>query len=301
MLAKIHFSLVCLALTGCGARTIGGRDAGTSSDRAAAPDTVVSSSDGLANSDTPVRNDFVVREDGLPDEIGLSDTGPDVNGARPEVPFEAALSDRIAVFPEVHPDGASPREIGAPEDSGGETAARDTAFPDHAGDATPEAAREVQPFVVDGALASFCSGDSAHMIVNGIESYPVVTGEEVMLSCCYSGAFTVTTETLAEPIVVSWRTTPRPTSNPVVIDLSNPPKQWTTRVVAGCDVWAGGCDTPGDAYESGFQGVLELVGDYSQLHSQLDMSICLHFMAPAGSPPTIRSLDFYAPHVSWEN
>jgi hypothetical protein len=268
---------------------------------------VVANSDGFTSSDTPLRYDVLAREDGLPDVIVLPDIGPDGNDARPEIPFEAAPADLVGAFLEVQPADAP--DLSVPRDGEGdptgETGTRDTGLPDSALDVPPEAARDVQPFVVDGALASFCSGDVAHMIVNGIESYPVVTGREVLWSCCYAGAFTATTATFAEPIVVSWRTTATPEpAAPTFIDLSSPPTGWTIRVVAGCDrsPAEGGCETPGEAHESGFQGVLELVGDYSQPDSMVDMSLCLHFVAPAGNPsPVLHSLDFYAPHVSWRS
>jgi hypothetical protein len=308
MLGKIKISLICLAMVGCGTRSsIGSRDAGTSGDRAATPDVVVANSDGFTISDAPVLYEVLVREDGLPDVVVPPDIGPGGNDARPEIPFEAAPTDLVAAFPEVQPvdapDLAEPRDGEA--ESTGESGTRDGGLPDGASDVPPEAAREVQPFVVDGALASFCSGDVPHMIVNGIESYPVVTGRDVLWSCCYGGAFTATTATFAEPIVVSWRTTATPGSAAAtLINLSSPPTGWTIRVVAGCDrsPAEGGCDTPGEAHESGFQGVLELVGDYSQFDSKVDMSICLHFAAPAGgASPVLQTLDFYAPHVSWRN
>jgi hypothetical protein len=47
-------------------------------------------------------------------------------------------------------------------------------------------------------------------------------------------------------------------------------------------------------YTTEFTGLLEVVGNYSQL----DMSLCLHVQEPSDSPHSIiHTLDLYAPHV----
>jgi hypothetical protein len=305
-LAKIQFSLVCpvLALAGCGSRTtMGGREAGTSSDSAVMSDTVV------VNAETP--RDIILHDDVVPDVVVLPDAVPDVEITRPDVPIEAAPSD--VVPPETPPDSAlrdgpserqSPDRDWAPDiavfgdgpalDLGADLVSRESESPDVAGDLFPETAREVQPFVIDGAPASFCSGDSAHMIVNGIESYPVVTGRMLPLDCCDAGLFTVTTQTFSEPISFRWQRFSGIFQYPVAVDLANPPSEWSLWLIAGCDPMKLSCTTQGDTYTTGFTGLLEVVGNYSQL----DMSLCLHVQEPSDSPHSIiHTLDLYAPHV----
>jgi hypothetical protein len=305
MLAKIEFSLVCLALAlaGCGSRSlIVGRDAGTARDSAALPDSP-------ANGDAFVGSDVFAPDDILPDLLLLPDAAPDGDSIRPDVASDPApdhvVPTEVAVD-HVLRDGPVDlllRDLPLITDLGGDSAVRDQAAepqpadvgsPDAAGDVSPEAAREVQPYVVDGALATFCSGDLPHMVVNGIESYPVVTGRMLPLDCCDAGLFTVTTDTFAEQITFRWQRFSTSFQYPASVDLSNPGTDWSLRLVAGCDPVLSSCTGPGDAYTTGLEGLL----DIAQGGSQIDMSLCLHVVEPAGSShPSIHTLDLYAPHV----
>ena len=180
--------------------------------------------------------------------------------------------------------------------AGGESASREAGTPEVVGDACTEGGREVPPFVLDDASASFCSGDSARMVLNGSESSPVVTGRRRPASCCFVGQFHVATETFAEPLMVNWEWFDTLYSSiPISIDLSSPPDDWRISVTAGCDPFEVSCKMPSDLYTSGLQGVLEVT-----LHDTVawDMSLCLHVEQPAGSShPVIYALDLYAPHV----
>jgi hypothetical protein len=312
MLAKIEFSLVslALALTGCGSRSlIVGRDAGTARDSAALPDSA-------ANGDAFVGSDVFVPADVLPDlallpDVALSpDAAPDGDSIRPDVASDPA-PDRVVptevAVDNVRRDGPVDlllRDLPLITDLGGDSAVRDQAAepqpadvgsPDAAGDVSPEAAREVPPFVVDGALASFCSGDLPRMVVNGIESNPAVTGKMIPYDCCDGGEFDVTTQTFSYPIVVPWRRMASAAFRyPASVDLASLPSDWSVRVVAGCDPIQSSCGGPGDGYTTGIEGVLEVDGG----GSQFDMSLCLHVVEPAGSShPLIHTLDLYAPHV----
>jgi hypothetical protein len=298
MMAKFSFLLVCVALAGCSSgSTAGRRDAGTSSDHPSIPDSVVADSDGPA--------------------------GPDENLGLPEAPPEAARSELVAVVPEVLADNvarveaseALPREAGAadhaaePSDApatevGAETAALDVAAQDSSGDVPAGTTYEVEPPVVDGSLASFCSGDSAHMIVNGIESLPAMSAHQLCYECCLAGDFIAVTATFSVPIQFAWRGL----GGDQVVDLSNAPKGWQFSLVAGCDptissfecpLGTNTCATPGEVYQSGFRGTLEVErASDNNVHT----SLCLHFEAPASATsPTIRRLDLYAPRVAWTN
>ena len=311
MPAKIEFSLVsmALALAGCGSRSLMvGRDAGTARDSAALPDRAANG-DGFVGSDVFVPAD-VLPDLALPPDVALApDAAPEGDSIRPDVASDPT-PDRV-VPTEVAADNVLrdgpvdllPRDLPPITDLGGDSAVRDQAAeprpadvgsPDAAGDVSPEAAREVQPFVVDGALATFCSGDLPHMVVNGIESYPVVTGRMLPLDCCDAGLFTVTTDTFAEQIAFRWQRFSGSFQYPASVDLSNPGSDWSLRLVAGCDPVLSSCTGPGDAYTTGLEGRL----DIARGGSQIDMSLCLHVVEPAGSPhPLIHTLDLYAPHV----
>jgi hypothetical protein len=181
-------------------------------------------------------------------------------------------------------------------DSGTTGAGGDPGTPVAGGDASREGGREVPPFIVDGALASFCSGDVARMVLNGSASYPVVTGRRIPYSCCFGGQFQVTTETLAGPLLVTWQwSDTRSSSIPMSVDLSSSSNEWRIWVTAGCDPLGTSCTNAGDIYTSGLQGVLEVT-----FHASVawDTNLCLHVQQPAGSShPLIQSLALYAPHV----
>jgi len=174
-------------------------------------------------------------------------------------------------------------------DSGTTTAGTD-------GDASPEGGRQFPPFVAGDASASFCSGDLARMVLNGGESYPVVTGKRIFFSCCFGGQFQVTTETFAEPLAVTWQWSDTQSSSiPMSVDLASLPAEWRVQVTAGCDPMGMSCSAGGDIYTSGLQGVLEVTFNPTV---DWDTSLCLHVEQPAGSShPLIQSLDLYAPHV----
>jgi hypothetical protein len=89
-------------------------------------------------------------------------------------------------------------------------------------------------------------------------------------------------------------------SEPIVADLANLPKAWSMSLVVGCDRMADyTCTTPGFVFESGFQGMLQVVRGSD---NKTDTSLCLHFEAPAASPqPVVKTLDLYAPHVLWNH
>jgi hypothetical protein len=175
-------------------------------------------------------------------------------------------------------------------DSGTTTAGAD-------GDASTEGGRQFPPFVAGDASASFCSGDLARMVLNGSESYPVVTGKRIPFSCCFGGQFQVTTETFAESLMVSWQWADVESSSiPISVDLSSLPAEWRVLVSVGCDpMMSGSCSSGGDIYTSGLQGVLVVTFNPGFVW---DTNLCLHVEQPAGSPhPLIHSLDLYAPHV----
>jgi len=180
--------------------------------------------------------------------------------------------------------------------AGGATVSRDPGTPVTGGDASPEGAREVPPFIAGDATASFCSGDLARMVLNGLESYPVVTAKRIPFSCCFGGQFQFTTQTFAEPLVVTWQWFDTQSSGiPISVDLSNPSNEWKILVTAGCDPFGTSCTNTGDIYTSGLQGALVVTFNPTVAW---DTNLCLHVEEPAGSShPLIQSLDLYAPHV----
>jgi hypothetical protein len=155
---------------------------------------------------------------------------------------------------------------------------------------------EVQPFVVDGALATFCSGDSARMKVNGTETDLTVTGVQIGYDCCNGAEFQITSKDFGLPIVFTWRQKlGRDVKLPDTIDLANPPDNWSYYLYAGCNPSDSSCSGPSDYYSSGFEGMLSVA--YNDNY-RFDMSLCLHVEEVAGSSHTrLHSLDLYAPHV----
>jgi len=152
----------------------------------------------------------------------------------------------------------------------------------------------------DDALAAFCTGTSAHMIANGIDSHPAVTGTWLPLNCCDAAEFVVVTATVPVslvPIVVMWRAqVGSPTEVPATIDLANPPQGWGVQVDVGCDPAQGSCNPAPDSYATGFTGTLQVSRTSSGTY---DMSLCLSVAEPAGTPhPILHSLQLYAPHVT---
>jgi hypothetical protein len=311
MLAKIGCLLTVLLLAGCGSKSNGGRDdAGISHD-------AVATADSVATSDVPATNDSLPDRAGPPDRVadGESPRGDllPVEAAREspalrdlaaddvtqDRPGESGLRD-LPILDSVMPSDKAAR------DHASESPVADAAGTDVATDIPREAAREVLPFTVDGRQASFCSGEAARMVLNGIESSPVVSATYYLLSCCSAGAIVVTTATFPDSIAVGWQDwAARLTGEPVTFDLANLPAGFGVRVVAGCDPRDmmctlpcdprdTGCKSLGDGYDSGYTGALAI----SPPISAWDMSVCLHVEETNGSPHSIiHSLDLYAPHV----
>jgi hypothetical protein len=151
----------------------------------------------------------------------------------------------------------------------------------------------------DDPLAAWCTGTFNHMVVNGIDSSPSVTGTPFPLDCCDAAEFVVVTQTVPAsmvPIVVSWRAQVGQATLPATIDVANPPPGWSVQVSVGCDPAQNSCYPLPDSYTTGLEGTLQVArtsaGGY-------DMSLCLSVAEPAGSPhPIVHSLELYAPHVT---
>ena len=312
MLDRVAFLLIVLVpvFVGCGSGSNSGkRDAGTLHDAAVVPD-------GLASKDVLPTSEVLAPNDPLPDLVRLPDSAPDGESTLHDAPTVEAASDVLTwrdlaaddmvkdlpveaesrdlpTFDLVMPGDQAARELAA------ESPVQDAAISDVAVDVPREAAREVLPFLVDGPLASFCSGDSPRMVLNGIESTPVVTGTYILMSCCISSAFVVETATFAEPILVTWQVNGGPYADPGTYDLANLRAGFTVRVEAGCDPKDPLSCTPSDAYESGLEGTLALASISPEIASLgNDMSLCLRLREPARRPHSlIHSLDLYAPHV----
>jgi len=133
------------------------------------------------------------------------------------------------------------------------------------------------------------------MVVNGIDSHPVVSGHMIPYDCCDGGEFKIVTATFVDLIIVSWQAQAGATSVfPATIDLASPPKGWNVRITIGCDTATASCNPAPDSYTSGLQGVLQV----SRASSGFDMSLCLHVQEPTGSPhPIVHTLDVFAPHI----
>ena len=306
-MAKLKLSLVwaVVAVAGCGTRAaLIVHDAGSPRDSVGQPDTAT-------RDDGFVARDVLVAADAFPDGFVQPEPPADGPDARADAAREAAPE--LSMPPDVAADTAArdlPVEYGLRDlvppdenlagdlprpDSASEMTSLEVGSPDRAPMADLAGAREVPPFAVDGALASFCSGDVAHMLVNGIESNPTVTGRMIPYDCCDGGEFHVTTETFSYPIVVPWRRMAGSAFRyPAAVDLASAPSDWSIRLVAGCDPMLSSCTGPGDSYTSGLEGELQV----DRSGSQFDMSLCLHVAEPASSPhPLIHALDLYAPHV----
>jgi hypothetical protein len=159
--------------------------------------------------------------------------------------------------------------------------------------ALPDAANEVPSSLPDAALSDFCSGPTSHMVVNGIESYPAVSGNAIPYDCCEGGEFQAIAETFVWPIWVTWRNTDFVL--PATLDLANLPNAWGVQVFVGCDPMNYLCTTPPvDSYTSGLTGTLQVSGKISGY----DMSLCLSVAESSDSPhPLVHSLALYVPNV----
>jgi len=294
--------LSSLVSASCGDRTSFhvGKDAAQTSDGApdvvapgsdATPDTMTFAPDGDAapdaGADLPATSDLAPADKPVadrvpdllapPDEVGRADSPPDLS-ARDVVPD--------VVVPEV---AAEAPKTDGPVDLAADLAA-DVAT--EARDAGPD----WPPFAVDGALASFCSGDSPRLVVNGAASSPTVTGAMIPYDCCDGGQFNVSSPDFALPIVFSWRRTATSAwVYPATADLASLPAGWTVQFYAGCNPSSSSCSGSSDYYTTGFEGTLQIAVS----GSTFDMSLCLHVQEPAASPHTIiHSMDLYAPHVA---
>ena len=298
-----------LATFGCGNRAITiHRDAGPNRDSVAIADSLVlgdAFEGGTGVPDSLSKRDVEQRDDALsafsPD-LATPDVAADsvFRDASPEgVMREVALGDIIVFGDSSLRDQAS--DVVVPDVVSADVASHDVVAPDVVSpDAvSPDAVlREVALDVagdaifssIDGPLAAFCSGDLPHMVVNGVESHPAVTGRKIPFSCCLAGEFVVVTETFVYPIVVMWWDLGLPSTS----DLASLPSGRSVQVSVGCDPISASCSPAPDSYTSGLQGVLQL----SRATSGYDMSLCLHVEEPAGSPhPIVRTLDLYAPHI----
>lgn len=148
---------------------------------------------------------------------------------------------------------------------------------------------------LDGSPTEFCTGVQAHMIANGIDSSPAVSGTMLPLNCCDAAEFSVVTQTFAHFIVVSWRAQVGATSLPATIDLANPPQGWIVEVYVDCEPMQGTCNPAPDSYTTGLQGTLQV----ARSNTGYDMTLCLNVAESVDSPhPILHSLRLYAPNVT---
>jgi len=220
---------------------------------------------------------------------------PDVAPASPDVPalpdIAPALSDVPRDLPPATPDTSRDVSLTAQD------ASRDTSFavPDGSRDVSstsPDASNEVQSLAPDAGANAFCSGETNHMVVNGIESYPAVNGAVIPYDCCEGGDLQAITETFLWPITVTWRNTNF--ALPATLDLANLPTTWGVQVLVGCPTLPASCISPVDSYTSGLTGTLQVSGTIGSY----DMSLCLSLAESPSSPhPVVHKLDLYVPHV----
>jgi hypothetical protein len=283
MCSRIPAALGLLTMTfaGCGRgtlKTVGdaGGDAGLSRDQAVGSDLSLAQEHEVDHADILVPDLASADLPSGPD-VG-SEAAPDLG--RPDRATDPGMRDGAAE--------SLPRDLLAADGPGLDAAA----------DAPPSdvAAFEVPPFVVDGALASFCSGDAARMAVNGVQVDLAIKGVEIPYDCCDGAEFQITSRDFGLPIVFTWRQQlTKEAKLPATIDLGNPPDNWTYYLYAGCNPSSSSCSGPSDYYMSGFEGAL---GVALNLDNGFDMSLCLHIVEAAGSTHTrLHSLDLYAPHV----
>jgi hypothetical protein len=226
----------------------------------------------------------------LPDAFVARDLSPALPDAPSDLP--AALPDVPRDLPPAAPDTSRDISPTVPD------ASRDTSFtvPDGSRDvssASSDASNEVRSLAPDAGSSAFCSGELNHMVVNGIESYPAVSGAVIPYDCCEGGELQAITETFLWPIAVAWRNTNFVL--PATLDLANLPTTWSVRVFVGCDPMKYLCTTPPlDSYSSGLTGTLQVSGTIGSY----DMSLCLSLAESPSSPhPLVHTLELYAPHV----
>ena len=137
------------------------------------------------------------------------------------------------------------------------------------------------------------------MVVNGVESYPGVSGGVLPLSCCQGGALQATTATFAWSITVRWINSTF--ELPASLDLANVPVAWRVDVLIGCPPISEPCVSPQDSYTSGLTGTLSGLTGTLQLSGAIgsyDMSLCLSLAESLSSlHPLVHTLQLYVPHV----
>jgi len=295
---------IFLAAVGCGTRStlIHSGDASVNKDSASGTDRFVST-DALEVAtgapDLAMSPDVEKRDDTSPvlsPDLAAPDVtrGNAVRDATSDASTRDSLTgDVVALLDSLSRDVAV--DTGAPDAVPGDVNLPD--YPDvaRAEVSSPEVASDALFASIDGPLAAFCAGDTPHMVVNGIDSHPGVSGRIIPYDCCDGGEFKVVTATFVDLIIVSWQAQVGAASgNPATIDLSNPPKGWNVRVISGCDTATASCYPPPDGYTTGLQGVLQV----SRGTSGYDMSLCLHVQESADTPhPIVHTLDLYAPHI----
>jgi hypothetical protein len=233
------------------------------------------------SSDVPAATDNRVREDTAKDASILADLSRDTAG-----PGSGDGAIREAAL-----------EV-ASGDLGDARSGADSFTADLVPDAgKPERSADAAPMPIDGALASFCSGDSPKMVLNGEAQTPTVTGRVLGLDCCDGAEIVITGSSIGHTLFVEWRVQVGPTRNfPATIDLANPPSGWAVRMTVGCDTSTIVCYPAPDSYASGLEGALQVT--VATPFSAFDTSLCLHVAEPADSPHAlVHTLDLYAPHV----
>jgi hypothetical protein len=253
---------------------------------------------------------FVVRDvsPALPDAPLLGDVSPvlldalvlgDVSPALPDVP---ALGDVSPASPDVRvlSDGFPGSRDGSRDlPSTLPDALRDVSpsEPDvsvalDGSPGLPDASTEVQSPSPDDSLSAFCSGEFSRMVVNGIESYPAVSGGVIGYNCCEGGKLQALTETILWSITVQWQNATFVL--PATLDLANLSPGWRVDVLVGCPPLPALCLSPPDSYFSGLTGTLQVSGTIGGY----DMSLCLSLAESPDSPhPLVHSLDLYVPNV----
>lgn len=150
------------------------------------------------------------------------------------------------------------------------------------------------------ALEDFCSGGAAKAVINGVASKAKVTGGfDMMMQCCESASFTVSTASFDYKVRARWVVQFGHEVFPATIDLAHPSEGWHSSVELACSSGEV-CYPPPDAYDSGLQGWLEVArsGD-GGFGSGYHMGICLRVAeAPERPHPLLHSFELFAPDIT---
>jgi hypothetical protein len=148
---------------------------------------------------------------------------------------------------------------------------------------------------IDGALASFCDGDSPRMVVNGVAITPDLSAQPLAMDCCDGVQVAATSGELAFPIGFSWLAEVGASFQlSATLDLSSPPYGWRVMVMAGCNVTSAGCVGPMDYYREGLTGWLSV----SRASGRYVTGICVHVEESLEEPGVmLHSLDLYVPQI----